>query len=411
MIYKTQFMLLVLTFFVFDNIEGQITFKNGYFIDNTGNKINCKIKDKDEKYTPTGFTYMLESNSKKYVRGLENTQEFRLNEGVKYIRAKVGIDKSKSHLSKLKNTMNMEYEEEIVFLKVLLEGESSLYEYKKAGFERYFYKLGDEPIRQLDYKKYKVGNASIRENNRYRQQLKLEMSCELSNKSIESLEYKKKDLVKFFKDYNVCINSSFELYDNKEKQKKINIGIRYEGMFSRNTLFFRADELLDFENKLVSQFGLSFEYIMPFNRNKWRFFMEPSYYKYESENSLIVEYDFNPDIEYTYRLENRAIELPLGVRYYMFLSKEMQLFLGAGYYLDIYSRTEINETATTFLQTDNQSYSGKQSIGNVFAGFGIQYNRFSVDYRYKRGKDFAVNTTGWFTAYKGSSISIRINLL
>lgn len=411
MINKTQFLLLALFFLFLTSIEGQITFKNGYFIDNTGNKINCKIKDKDKKYTPTAFTYILENDSKEYVRGLENTQEFSLKEGGKYIRVKVDIDKSKSGVSNLKNKMNMEYEEEVVFLKVLLEGGSSLYEYKEAGLERYFYKVGDGPIRQLDYKKYKVGSGTIRENNRYRQQLKLEMSCELSDKNIESLEYKKKVLIKFFKDFNNCTNAKFELYDDKVKRKKINIGIRYEGMFSKNTLFFRGDELFDFENKLVSQFGLSFEYIMPFNRNKWRFFMEPTYYKYESESSLTVEYEFNPDIEYTFRVENRAIELPLGVRYYMFLSKEMQLFIGAGYYVDVYSRTELDVTTTTFLQTESEQYSGEQSIGNVFAGFGIQYNRFSVDYRYKRGKDFAVNTTGWFTAYRGSSISIRINLL
>lgn len=389
----------------------QITFDDGYYIDDSGNKVNCKIKNDDSYFNPTTLSYKLETGTEILVRGIENTREFGIPNEFKYVKSKVGIDKSKSSYSKLDNKINVNNQDEVLFLKVLLEGYSSLYEYKESGVERYFYKIKEEPIKQLDYKKYKSGANKIRENNRYKQQMKIEMSCESTDKLIESLDYKRKSLLNFFKQYNSCKKSNFKVYSKTKKEKRVRLGIQYEGMLAKNTLFFRGNEFFKYDAKLVNQFGLSFEYILPFKKNKWRIFIEPTYYQYKAEKKSRTYVDaFNLENVDTYEIEHQAIEVPLGFRYYIYLIDKVQIFISGGYYIDAYSRAKIKENHSNQVFSEDTIYLSKQSLGNILMGFGIQYDRFSIDYRYKRGKDFTVNTTGWLTAYRGSSISLRVNV-
>lgn len=403
---------IFLFFGVFLNaVNCQISFDDGYYIDDSGNRVNCRIKNDDPHSNPTMLYYKLEAGNKILVRGVENTREFGVLNEFKYIKSKVSIDKSKSDLSKLDYKMNMNYEEEILFLKVLLEGECSLYQYKESKLERYFYKAKEGPIKQLDYKSYKVSTNRIRENNRFRQQLKIEMNCESSDDLIKSLQYKKKSLIGFFKQYNSCKGSKFKIYKKSKNGKKITIGVRYDGMFAKSTLNIKDDDLLDYDVKLVNQFGLSFEYIMPVKKNKWRVFIEPTYYQYKSEKKSISYIDaFNIENVETFELVNQAVEISMGIRHYIYVTNKTQMFFNGGYYIDVYSRSKLNFNRTTPDFSSDIVFSGDQSIGNILIGLGIQFDRFSLGYRYKRGKNFTVGT-GWTTRYRGSSISLRLNVL
>ena len=66
--------------------------------------------------------------------------------------------------------------------------------------------------------------------------------------------------------------------------------------------------------------GLDFEYVLPFNKNKWALMVEPSlqYYKMPLE---LLGLNVNGD--------HWAVELPLGVRHYFFLKNDTRLFMNA----------------------------------------------------------------------------------
>ena len=59
---KIKLLFLFTTIFTF-NCYSQISFENGYFIDNNNQKINCLIKNLDWEKNPTEFKYKLSESS------------------------------------------------------------------------------------------------------------------------------------------------------------------------------------------------------------------------------------------------------------------------------------------------------------------------------------------------------------
>src|SRR6188508_2701078 len=65
---------LVITFSF--NSYSQIKYEPGYYVDNSGNIINCLIKDDGRKNNPKNFTYKLSKESKPQKGKIENISEF-----------------------------------------------------------------------------------------------------------------------------------------------------------------------------------------------------------------------------------------------------------------------------------------------------------------------------------------------
>ena len=59
---KIKLLFLFTTVFTL-NCYSQISFENGYFIDNDNQKINCLIKNLDWENNPTKFKYKLSENN------------------------------------------------------------------------------------------------------------------------------------------------------------------------------------------------------------------------------------------------------------------------------------------------------------------------------------------------------------
>ena len=74
---------------------------------------------------------------------------------------------------------------------------------------------------------------------------------------------------------------------------------------------------------------------MPFNRNKWGLYLEPSYQKYaykrvETEHSSSGVLFENTYVEEN---ENQYISCNLGLRHYMFVNSNASIFVGGSYNL------------------------------------------------------------------------------
>ena len=189
MIKKGVLLLYVITLSL--TCFAQVSYEKGYYVDNSGKKVECLIKNLDWRNNPTEFEYKLSDGGAERKATVNNVKEFGVYERFKYIRADVKIDKSRSTLVYLSRTKEVEFEQAKLFLRVLLEGKANLYYYEEYDIRKYFFNYEEQKeIKQLVYKRYKAKDNEVKENTYFRQQLLLELKCEaIQLKEVKYLLY------------------------------------------------------------------------------------------------------------------------------------------------------------------------------------------------------------------------------
>lgn len=376
--------ILILSF----NCYSQITFEKGFYINNDGQKTICLIKNIDWVNNPTEFQIKLNENNEVKTITIDNVKEVTIYNISKHIRANVKIDKSFDNLQKLSHDKNPIFSDELLFLKVLVEGKASLYYYENENLKRYFYKNNNDKIDQLVYKSYLISdNSAKKDNNKFRQQLWTDLKCEnISINDIEKINYKKSDLVNLFIKYNKCHNSEIINFENKKQKDLFNLNIRprlnYSSLSRQGPLYTYSFE----GNELGIGFGLEAEFIFPFNKNKWAILVEATYQSFKSEKTtnisnvsggkLITEVDYS------------SIKAPVGLRHYFFLNKDSKIFTDISLIIDINSNSSIK-----YKRADNTTLDREGRIGTKPNwGFGMgykMYDKYSLEMRYEtKNTDF-----------------------
>lgn len=392
------------------NCYSQISFEEGYFIDDTGKKITCLIKNIDWKDNPTEFKYRLSKNSDPIKATIESVKEFSVNNNSKYIRSTVNIDRSTDNLSNLSKVKEPIFKEEELFLKVLVEGNSNLYEYVQSNLKRYFYSKENSDIEQLIFKSYKTDENIVRKNNRFRQQLAIELKCQsFETDKFKNLDYKRDDLVKYFIEYGDCNNIELINFVPKQKRDLFNLTIRPRLNSSSLTIEnFSADTRnVDFENKLGFGFGLEAEFILPFNKNKWAILVEPTYQSFKSETTMPVSNVsggvLNSKVNYT------SIETPVSLRHYFFLNKNSKIFIDASFIFDISPNSSIE-----FTREDGSALNSLKIVtrNNLAMGIGYKQNdRFSLEIRYQTSREILSDYLYvWNSDYRTLSVILGYSL-
>jgi hypothetical protein len=164
-------LIIIVTTFLTFNIYAQITFEKCYFISNSNEKVNCLIKNNDWKLNPSEIKYKLSENSEAKTAYLKGVKEFGFFGDAKYVRRNIKIDRSSSNINNLSKQRNPVFKEEQIFLKLLIEGEASLYIYEDIGLKRYFYNINSSNIEQLVFKSYVTDKNQIKKNNLFKQHL------------------------------------------------------------------------------------------------------------------------------------------------------------------------------------------------------------------------------------------------
>lgn len=366
--------LLVVSFSAFS----QIRFENGYFIDTTGIKTACLIKNMDWKSTPELFQYKLSETSEIKEVKASKVSEIEISGKVKYIRALVGIDRSSENLKDLSKTRNEELIEESILLKVLVEGDASLYSYATSYIKKYFYSLQTEKIEQLIFKSYYTNTYenAVAKNNRYKQQILNHLKCDLIDlNDVNKLQYKENDLTNFFVKYNQCKNQSFVNYKKRNKTKQFFLYFR-PGISTTELSIDRATLAIfdiQFENKLTFRVGLEAEILLPFNKNKWGIIVEPTYQGYSSESKFGED-----DVRVTYN----SFNVPIGLRHHIYPHKDFNIFLNLSYAFrfDLNSRVEFDTPNKTDLTPRRNAY--------MNYGLGVSFkNKYSLELRYNNSTD------------------------
>ena len=364
---KKLLSILFLGFFYCQSYS-QVKFEKAYFIDNDNVRTACFIKNKDLYQNPNSFEYKLTQEELDVKIGdIKNIKEFEIANTIKFVRNFVKIDVSSPDLGQIKDIREPEWVEKTLFLKVLIEGKASLYEFKDKALKRFFYKTDNIPITQLIFKKYYIPNTnymSLGVNNDFQKQIWEEMNCE--NQTLDKvlkLQYERKDLVDYFIKYNNCKNIGYKDYNKNISKSSFNIKIKGGFNVSPYKDYDNADEKVDFSgNKLFLKYGGEFEYITPFNRNKWAIFMELTYQTYKF-SAITTDYStfgeaFDRTNESSY--SEKGFFTFVGVRYYMYLKDNSRIFINAGLFRTFglgYSYNDKFNLETRYANTGLSRYS------------------------------------------------------
>ncbi len=395
-------LLFFLAVIISCNCYSQVSFEKGYYIDSNKQKINCFIKDMGWRSNPTEFEYKLSENGEIKKATLKSVQEFGINNILKYVRSTVNIDRSSENINNLSYEKNPEFQQEELFLKVLVAGKATLYQYIDDNLIRYFYSKENTDIKQLIFKSYRIDENNIGKNNQFRQQLWGNLKCpKFKLSKIENIRYKKNDLVRFFTEYNKCHDDKeFVNFDLKPKRDLFHLTIRprinRSSLKTQNTLSDFKDT--DFGNKFGFGFGIEAEFILPYNKNKWAIAIEPTYQRFKSEKTIKSSNKITAKINYS------SIEFPISLRHYFFLKNNSKIFINVSYILDLSSKSSIE-------------FSGKykpleiKTRTNMAFGIGYKKNdRYSLELRYQTNREILSDYTYWNSEYGTLSIVFGYSL-
>jgi hypothetical protein len=383
-------------------VYGQVQFEQGYIINNNGDKISCFIKNVESFRTPSKIEYKLNLSDQETLTGnLENIKEFGIPEKFKYKRQTVELDTEGNKITTQRNPV---FESKTVFLKVLIEGQASLYSYFDGETRSFFYTLENKGIhspKTLVYKEFITFQDTFSKNESFKQELMNYLICEnLTQNDFIKVEYFESSILPLFIKYNSCIGGNFEVFEEKRKgifNLKIAPRIAFNSFFSGLKNDTRRDA--DFGKKTQFNFGIELEYIMSFNSNKWSIFFDPNYQYFKEEGIETGYQNVTASINYS------SIELPIGIRHYIFLNNTSKIFINLGFIVDLVLNNDFEYTSTSGGQISITS------SPNFAFGLGYNWNnKFDIEIRANTNRSL-ISGTALYSEYKASYVILRYNLL
>ncbi|KFF17631.1 hypothetical protein IW22_20165 [Chryseobacterium sp. JM1] len=413
MIMNKQLLTFLLGVILCVQLSAQNNFEKGYIINNDGSKVEGLIKNMDWNRSPIQIEFKQDNSAVSKLVGIDAIKEFEVDGKAKYVRSEVEIDMSSDDTSSLDDEEKPSYTKKTVLLKVIVEGEYTLYGYSNENIKRFFYQKEDtkEP---LVFKRYMISGSSIAKNNTYIKQLQALSNCEnVKASQISGLEYRESDLRDLFIKFNSCKNADYKSFEEKEKKSFFHVSLRPGANFSslEITNQKKADIFSsDFGSQTNFRIGVELEYVMPFNNNKWAIILEPTYqYFKKTEKDVPTTTILGETVSNKATVKYSSVEIPVGVRYYAFLSEKSKLFFNASFIFDI----PVGESEAVFQRyqfADEKIKIG--SAANFGFGVGYKYNdRFSVEFNMHTKRSIFEDDSSTYSAdYKNFSVILGYTL-
>lgn len=395
---KTRFTFLIVLFSIFNSFAQK--YESGYYIDNTGNKIEGFIKDVDWKNNPKSFEFKKNIEDNNSTITIEMCKEFSINNVSKYTRSTVQIEKSSLVLQNIDFERQLDFIEETLFLKHLVSGKNTLYYYYDGGLEKFFYSKDDKTINQLIYIKYKAQDGvEIRANEKYKRQLWEDVKCEITKFSdLNNLKFNGTELKKYFTKINTC-NGTLE---NVVFQTK-------KSIFSLKGVVTANSDKIDFDDEIVKGSfdkktgiggGFEMELLMPYNNYSWGIFIEPTYSKLESQKSFRNK--FNSPTLLNGKVDMAIFQVPVGIRHYFKTSKSSNVFIAAGMNLTNFS----GETKIDFQNVD---YYLSNFTTTFFGSVGFNFSKAYLEFRFNT-KNNASDSSGYDVGFNRTSLVLKYEI-
>ncbi len=373
----------------------QINYEPGYIIKNNGNRVEVLIRNSGGIQRDGKLLYKTSEEASVNEATPADIKAFGIGDDLKFISRNVGIFDSANNGKELDEEKEPSFVDKEVFLQVFIEGEASLYFYGGKQ-NQFFYSTPTTDLESLIYKKYRDDKGKIFENREFRRQLFEDLKCndQLAGK-LQRTDYRIKDLIDVFTGYNECRNAEYRNYFKRDNEFKFNLSIRPGVNFSNFQLVFGSKVGPSREFSEVSdtgiRLGIETEFVLPFNRNKWAFFAEPTFQQFSYEENR-----YNQDV----LVDFSSIEVPLGIRYYMYLNDDSKIFINAAFV------PVFNIDSEVYLQYyDDIGLSDKTYFAG---GVGFKYkDKYSAEFRVGTMRDIIEDReTRWYSEFQTVSFII-----
>lgn len=236
-----------------------------------------------------------------------------------------------------------------------------------------------------------------------------ELKCDaIKPNQVSNLVYKTKSLEKVFVRYDECTNENYLQYGKKEEYDAFNLSIRPGVNFSALSL---EDEgttrsEIKFDREVSFRIGVEFEYVLPFNKNKWGIVIEPTYQYFKGEKTIPIDNVSGGELET--KVDFSSLQIPFGVRYYLFLTERVKLFTNLFYVPLITMNKEVN-----FYRADG-SFINSLEINtkpNFAFGIGANYNnKFNAEIRFFTNQDIVEGYHYWGSSFNSLSLIVGFSL-
>ncbi len=366
----------------------QYSFDKGYYINNDGERKEGWIRRLDGVFNPKRIEFKESEEAQAIALLPVVVKEFGITGEAVFIGATVNLDRSSSDLNRASFSRNPEWSHEALFLKIVVRGAATLYEYREDGLTRYFFSVNDSPIEQLVYKVFYPKSDQIAYNKLYLVQLEQSLNCDKMPQKID-VPYQLKPLTALFRKYNECMGVLVEVAEEKKEQANITINLRPGVNLSVATARAHVGAQVIgayFSSKVTGRLGFELEIFPSFNnRNRrWSVFIEPNYRYYDDE--------FTKDGR-TYTIKYTSVEAPVGIRRYFYFSDHMAVFLNAGLVFD-YPRNSSGTIPTNFISGLVVNYEMVSTPFSYTAGIGVSGGRFLGELRFYTIREPGANGNG-----------------
>jgi len=385
---RLRFLLFFLAVWIGD-LHAQVTFDRGTITDISGKTIDCLIRNEGWVNSPASVSYKLSDNSEVQTLTVKDIKEFRIDSIASYVRAKVKVDMSSSNVAYYSTKRDPEWQEMDVLLKVLVEGQKArLYSWRSKNLQRFFYSRPDGTIEQLVYKKYIVDEKSFI-NNRYREQLKqLAEQTGAVDLDASGVQYDTSSLISFF----MAVNGQSAKKMIRKEKGDFNLRVA-AGLTMAGVKYGNGSDVKEFDSAVNPNFSMEAEYIFGFNRSKWAVIAGIGFTSYKPDPISMVSQN-DTTLDYT------SIEIPVGLRYYMFLSHDTRLSLDGGIMTAVPVNADFKDTYSTL-----EIETGR----NVFLSASFDWKRFGIRLRYNSQRELIVYNS-LSAKYNNTTVSLTCKL-
>jgi hypothetical protein len=378
---------IIFLLFALSPLAAQIKFEPGYYISNDGTKTVGLIENRDWRYNPSEIKFKTNESSEAITVGMDGIQEFGIDQFSKYIKATVDVDMSGDKVASYSDQRKPEFENKTVLLKVLIDGQYSLYQYEESDLVRFFWKNGPSDIQPLIYKKYVEGGVSegaqIKTNKEFLQVIGRIACDDVTDADLLQIDYDIKELSQFMTEANACAGSEVtDLSSNKSNMSAFRAVL---GVYSTSFSGSIGNASFDFGSKIVPSFGFQYEVIMPYGGGKWSLLVEPTLLM-ASASGTRTSSSFMGITSQKAELKYTSLDLAAGARFNYYLADDKKVFL------NLLGVLYLSPGSTIDFETSKDTELGKGF--NLGIGGGLAFNKLSAEIRFYTNRDLLINLGG-----------------
>jgi hypothetical protein len=311
--------------------DSQLTgFEMGTVVLDNNTQLDVLIKVEKWNLSPTEVVIRQSEDASSEILKLEDVKSFYIPRFVKFLRDTIQYDISGMKKRTMLGKRDPFYEQRVVFLRVLVEGEASLYSYRTPIKEQFYFDKPDAELTHLVSKRYLASPNRIAINNRYQQQLYTELRCgDVEMSDMVRINYEIDDLTKYFLSYNKCKGSEAVSFHRVDSQGEINVyfsgGLGISNLtYSRRGASIINSREVKFGNIAHLLINAGIEWELPFNSKGWSLLGDLGYYTFSSEK----EYSYGPTSTSRVTFETSILNIMAELRKYFGTKTDYSFFGG-----------------------------------------------------------------------------------